>query len=286
MRWRFAILLIVELVPTLAVVADEPPVELRSWLGPQAWKRDTDGPILSLGKSGEFDDTHIFAPTVARDGGRIRLWYCGSQGFAHDLAPVRTRDERVFRLGLAESDDGRRFQRHAGSVLELETPKRSIVTPTILRDARGNVLREEGKLRMWFTSATLGGGGPPHAIQQAVSLDGVKWTDVSPIQISRAYCPTVVKTPHGYTLWYTEPGRYPWVIRHATSPDGNTWSVTEQPVLNISQPWEHDLQIYRDLFAVETMRLFLDGQSSPVASNVVRTLNLISSASGSPTCFP
>jgi predicted GH43/DUF377 family glycosyl hydrolase len=224
--------------------ANDPPAELRPWLGPQQWRRDCDGPILSLGNSGEFDDTHIFAPTVARDGGRFRMWYCGSQGFAHDLAPTRTRDERVFRLGLANSQDGVHFQRHPGPVLELDTLRRSIVTPSILRDARGNVLREHGKMRIWFTSATLGGGGPPHAIQQAVSLDGVEWTDVSPIQISRAYCPTVVKTPGGYTMWYTEPSRYPWVIRHATSPDGHHWSVTDQPVLTISQPWEHDLQIY------------------------------------------
>jgi len=236
-------------------LAGEPPAELRPWLGAQEWKRDADGPVLSLGKSGEFDDTHLFAPTVARDGGRYRMWYCGSAGFAHDLAPTRTRDERVFRLGLAESDDGIRFQRHAGPVLEMDAPRRSIVTPTILRDARGSVLREDGKLRMWFTSATLGGGGPPQAIQQAVSLDGVKWTDVSPIQISRAYCPAVVKTPQGYTLWYTEPGRYPWVIRHATSPDGHKWSVTEKPVLAISQPWEHDLQIYPCVLRVDGVYL-------------------------------
>jgi hypothetical protein len=213
------------LVSAITAPSEEPPAEVRPWLGPQEWTRDADGPVLSLGADGAFDDTHIFAPTVARDGGRYRMWYCGSQGFAHDLAPVRTRDERVFRLGLAESDDGVRFQRHNGPVLELPTPRRSIVTPTILRDARGNVVREDGKLRMWFTSATLGGGGPPHAIQQAFSLDGVQWTDVSPIQISRAYCPTVVKTEPGYTLWYTEPGRYPWVIRHATNSDAGSRSA-------------------------------------------------------------
>jgi predicted GH43/DUF377 family glycosyl hydrolase len=235
--------------------ADEPPAEVRPWLEPQEWQRDADGPILSLGRTGAFDDTHIFAPTVAREDGNYRLWYSGSQGFAHDLAPVRTRDERVFRLGLANSDDGVKFHRHAGPVLELATPRLSVVTPTILRDAHGNALREDGKLRMWFTSATLGGGGHLHAIQQAVSLDGVQWTDVSPIQISRAYCPTVVKTAKGYTLWYTEPGRYPWVIKHATSADGSAWTVTEQPVLTISQPWEHDLQIYPCVLLVDGVYL-------------------------------
>lgn len=56
-------------------------------------------------------------------------------------------------------------------------------------------------------------------------------------------------------LWYTEPGRYPWVIRHATSPDGSTWTVTEQPVLTISQPWEHDLQIYPCVLHVDGVYL-------------------------------
>jgi hypothetical protein len=236
-------------------LADEPPTELAQWLGKQDWQRDADGPVLSLGQAGEFDDTHIFAPTVARENGQYLMWYCGSQGFAHDLAPTRTRDERTFRLGLATSDDGVHFRRHPGPVMELPTARLSIVTPTVLREPNGQVMREAEKLRMWFTSATLGGGGQPHAIQQAVSTDGVAWTDVSPIQIPKAYAPSVVKTSQGYALWYTEPGRYPWVIRHAVSNDGQAWTVTEKPVLVISQPWEHDLQIYPCVLRVDDVYL-------------------------------
>ena len=48
-------------------VADEPtqPPEIARWLQPQAWERDTEGPILELGEKGAFDDMHIFAPCVA-----------------------------------------------------------------------------------------------------------------------------------------------------------------------------------------------------------------------------
>lgn len=237
------------------VLADEPPEAVRRWLTPQTWERDTDGPILSLGEQGTFDDTHIFAPTVARDGDSFLLWYCGSSGFAHDLAPVRTRDERVFRLGLATSTDGKAFQKHDEPVLALADPKRSIVTPTILRDNRGRILREDGRLRMWFTSATLGGGGAPHAIQEAHSSDGLQWSDVSDVQLSRAYCPSVLKTGDRYQLWYTEPGKYPWLIRHASSSDGKKWAVTETPVLKISQEWEHDLQIYPCVLHVDGVYL-------------------------------
>lgn len=240
------------ILKTAAAGAQDIPPELLPWLGSQQWQRDAAGPVLSLGAAGDFDDTHIFAPTVVREGSGFRMWYCGSQGFAHDLAPVRTRDERVFRLGVADSPDGVHFRRHRAPVMSLDDQKRSIVTPTILRDHRGQPIREDGRMRMWFTSATLGGGGSPHAIQHAFSLDGFTWTDVSPSQITPAYCPSVIRTQAGYTMWYTQPGRYPWVIRHATSHDGSEWQVTDQPVLMISQPWEHDLQIYPCV-------LFVDG---------------------------
>jgi predicted GH43/DUF377 family glycosyl hydrolase len=248
---RFALMMI--LVTTS--LADEPAAEVAKWLGRQEWQRDAKEPVLNLGQPGEFDDTHLFAPTVIREDGKYLMWYCGSQGFAHDLAPTRTKDERTFRVGLATSQDGVHFQRHAGPVMALSTPRLSIVTPTVLREANGQPIREDGKLRMWFTSATFGGGGQPHAIQQAVSIDGIEWTDVSPIQIPKAYAPAVVKTPDGYKLWYTEPGRYPWLIRHAVSPDGQAWTVTEKPVLVISQAWEHDLQIYPCVLLVDGVYL-------------------------------
>ncbi len=235
-------------------VSGQQPPELVPWLTDQIWHRDVDGPVLSLGSPGEFDDTHIFAPTVARENGKYLMWYCGSRGFAHDLAVTRTRDERIFSLGLATSDDGRHFVRHPGPVLTLPTPRLSILTPAILRDSKGNVLREQNKMRMWFTSAGIG-GGQSHAVQQSISSDGIEWKDVSPIQISRAYAPSVVKTDGGYEMWYTQPGAYPWNIRHAKSLDGNSWTLTDKPVLEISQPWEHDLQIYPCVLRVDGVYL-------------------------------
>ncbi|HUP81464.1 MAG TPA: hypothetical protein VM260_23135 [Pirellula sp.] len=82
----------------------------------------------------------------------------------------------------------------------------------------GRVLGEPpSELVPWLTDQTwqrdvdgpvlsLGRGGQPHAVQQSISLDGIEWTDVSPIQISRAYAPSVVKTDGGYEMWYTQPG--------------------------------------------------------------------------------
>ncbi|MEQ1828594.1 MAG: hypothetical protein ABL921_21715 [Pirellula sp.] len=249
-------LIVFSLIPaTIAMAQDTVPDKLVRWLSNQQWQRDADGPILSLGKAGDFDETHIFAPTVAMENGKYLMWYCGSQGFAHDLAPVRSRDERVFRLGLATSDDGQTFERHSGPVFQLETPRLSVLTPSVLRDSKGNVVRESGMMRMWFTSATLGGGGQSHAIQQALSPDGTQWTTISDIQLARAYAPSVLRTDNGYEMWYTQPGSYPWIIRHAKSEDGLQWVVTDQPVLEISQSWEHDLQIYPCVLLVDGVYL-------------------------------
>ena len=81
-----------------ATFADEQPERIKLWLRPQAWQRDVDGPILSLGESGKFDDTHIFAPAVIRENDGYLMWYCGSRGAVN---------ERVFRLGLATSASAR-----------------------------------------------------------------------------------------------------------------------------------------------------------------------------------
>ena len=39
---------------SLPVMAEEIPKELKPWLTSQSWQRDTETPILSLGKSGQF----------------------------------------------------------------------------------------------------------------------------------------------------------------------------------------------------------------------------------------
>ncbi|MGE0759497.1 MAG: hypothetical protein AB7F89_16235 [Pirellulaceae bacterium] len=236
--------------------AEEVPPELVRWLGPQQWQRDVAGPILSLGPAGQFDDTHIFAPTVAQEAGEFHLWYCGSRGFAHDLAKQRQRDERVFRLGLATSRDGREFTRHSAEpVFALADARRSILTPTVLRQVDGSLLREEGRIRMWFSAGTLGGGGAPHSIHEITSADGVHWSSPSQVQIERAYAPTVIKGDDGYHLWYTVPGSYPWLMNHARSDDGRQWQVTPEPVLKVSQEWEHFLQIYPSVLKVGAVYL-------------------------------
>lgn len=242
-----------------AARADEIPEQLKVWLGPQTWERDTPGPILSLGEPGAFDDTHLFAPAIGVENGRFLLWYCGSTGFAWDLAPTRQRDERVFKLGLAESADGIRFEkRPGGPVLDWGDGKRSILTPGPLRNPDGTLLREEGQLRMWFTAADFS-GNRRHTIHESTSADGIHWSAPSASQIDNAYCPTVIKEGSRYRMWYADVTRFPWFIAHAESADGRAWQVSEKPAIEPSQPWEHRLTIYPTVLKADGVYLMWYG---------------------------
>jgi predicted GH43/DUF377 family glycosyl hydrolase len=226
----------------LPTFGQEIPERLRPWLGEQAWKRDVEGPILSLGAAGAFDDQHIFAPAVIEEEGKFTLWYCGSQGDPGN---------RVFRLGLASSDDGKTFEKYAlNPVFEMADQKHSVLTPALLRDGEGRVIREEGKLRMWFASATLGKGGL-HTLHEATSEDGIAWSEPSGVLLENAYSPSVLKTDKGYEMWYCDVTRRPWIIRYATSADGRKWDVAPGAVLTLSQDWENEIVLYPSVLKVD-----------------------------------
>jgi len=221
--------------------AADVPVELQRWYGAQKWDKDTDAPIVSLGKEGQFDDMHIFAPAVANDGERFLMWYCGSRG---------SRTERVFRLGLATSSDGKNFERYAGNpVYQFSDGVTSVLTPTVLRNSDGTTLRENGKLRMWHSAANFKVG--LHTLHEATSADGIEWTEPSAPLIEHCYCPTVIKTERGYEMWYADVSKRPWVIRHALSQDGTKWQVNPEPVLGLSQPWEAEILVYPTVVRVD-----------------------------------
>jgi len=224
----------------------DPPDRLQPWLSPQTWERDVDGPVVSLGETGQFDDSHLFAPTVVRENGKFLLWYCGSTGAAWDVAPKgqRIADERVFKLGFATSGDGKAFQKFAGNpVMSIADNRQSILTPCVLRNEDGTPIREHGMLRMWYASAHLG-GDRVHTIHDVTSSDGVAWSEPSPPLIKNGYCPSVVKTNEGYQIWYTDVTKFPWLIRYGESKDGRKWDIADGAVITIDQPWEHDIVIY------------------------------------------
>ena len=122
--------------------------------------------------------------------------------------------------------------------------KRSVLTPTLLRNPDGTVLREDGKLRMWFTAADLTDTGGAHTLHETYSVDGRSWSDPSDARLNNCYAPTVIKEGNTYRMWYTDVSSEPWVIKHAFSHDGRSWRVLEKPVLVIDQEWEKDRLFY------------------------------------------
>ncbi len=244
-------LLVVPLVVGAPGRGAEPPQKLTSWLGPQSWQRDTVGPVLSLGEPGRFDDTHIFAPAVIREQDRYWMWYCGSRG---------TVAERVFRLGLATSENGRDFTRHRDNpVLGFSAAGRSVLTPAPLRWPDGRVLREEGRLRMWFSSTRFQDPTGLHTLHEATSHDGISWSEPSGPLMEHVYAPTILREGRQYRMWYVDVQNSPWIIRHATSDDGRRWRVSPEPCLVVDQAWERARLFYPTVVKLEGVYLMWYG---------------------------
>jgi hypothetical protein len=205
------------------------------WMGPQEWAKETGGPVLARGEAGAFDDMHIFAPCVAYEDGEFFMLYPGSQGAV---------EERVFRLGLATSRDGVRFEKSPSPpVFEYGDGKHSVLTPALLRSPDGSLLREDGELRLWFSSVDLDDG--IHKLHETRGSDPISWSPPSPAQLSHVYAPTVIKEDGIYRMWYTDVSREEtWVFRHAQSRDGNAWEVSPDPVLVVDQEWEQSRLFY------------------------------------------
>ena len=206
---------------------------IEDWLGPQDWRKHKAAPAIALGPEGAFDDMHIFAPSVVLENGLFRLWYPGSRGTVAD---------RVFRVGLARSSDGIQFEKAAQNPVYSFGGRTSIVTPTILRDTTGAPTREDGKLRMWFTSVDFSDG--VHRLHDSRSSNGLEWSAPFESLLEDSYAPTVIKDGPIYRMWYTHVGVPAWTIRHASSTDGKRWDVTPEPVLTVEQGWEHRRLFY------------------------------------------
>ena len=222
---------------------EEPPEKLKSWLGLQSWHRDTDSPILSLGEPGQFDDTHIFAPTVIRKNDRYVMWYCGSRGAVK---------ERVFRLGFATSENGRDFTKHRDNpVFGFTDGQHSVLTPTPLRSPDGRILREDGRLRMWFSFTAFQDKTGLHTLHEATSDDGITWSQPSGPLMEHVYAPTIMRDGRPYRMWYVDVKKSPWIIRHATSDDGRRWHVSPEPCLVIDQAWERTRLFYPTVLKID-----------------------------------
>jgi predicted GH43/DUF377 family glycosyl hydrolase len=206
--------------------------------------------VVSLGEPGAFDDTHIFAPFVLFEKGLYSLLYPGSRG---------TVAERVFRLGLATSQDGIRFKKAGEAVFEFGDGHTSVITAVVLNGTDGTPIRENGKLRMWFTGAELTKRGGKHVLYEVTGTALDRWGKPSAPLLQDCYAPTVIKEASRYRMWYTDVSVRPWKFRHAESHDGSHWRVTERPVMVVDQSWEAHILVYPQVVKADGLYLMWYG---------------------------
>ena len=231
------------------------PRAFAKWLKPMDWKRDSDQPVFKIGEKGQFDDMHILSPSVIYEKGEYWMYYIGSQNdvIAKGLYKPATEltdeqkkkirgnehKDRIYKVGLAKSKDGIHFTKYEKNpVFSFGDDRRGILTPNFLRNPDGSVLREKGELVMYFTAADMP-GDYKHNIHRATSKDGIHWSAPSPVLLTNAYAAYFMKDGKTYRMWYVDVSKRPWVMRHASSPDGLAWTPTEKPCLQPKeQKWE------------------------------------------------
>lgn len=226
----------VALLLSAATGRTEPSESFFPPLSAQAWVRDVSGPTLSLGAPGDFDDRHLFAPCLIRWNGEYWMYYCGSRGEVQD---------RVFRLGLARSRDGKSFEKDPRSpVFEFEGGRRSVLTPTILTDLAGDPILFEGKMRMWFSSTDFHDPTGRHTLHLSESADGIEWSTPTTPLLDHVYAPTMLFEEGRFKMWWSDVSADPWVIRYSESEDGLDWKTENEVCLAVDQGWEKNRLFY------------------------------------------
>lgn len=192
----------------------------------------TDGPVLHLGSSGEWDEGQVWNPSVVKDGDTLKMWYTG----AND----NVMNGPACKIGYAWSLQGIAWNKYEGNPVlsaEMEWEGESIYGCAVLKDG--------DTLKMWYGTST-----DPYLISQkigyATSLDGIIW-DKHPMPVLQTgpesdwddalIAPTtVIKDENIYKMWYWA-GRqgFPWVesipqTGMATSIDGIEWIKYDDPV--------------------------------------------------------
>lgn len=206
-----------------------------------SWIKSPKNPVLSLGQEGDFDSQNIFAPCIAKEGGKYFLFYAGGPS-----GPRNGGDFVRYQLGLALSEDGETFTKKGKPLLPLGERDDFHATPALLRDPAGDLLKTDGVWHMVYC------GNRADDIEHATSRDGQTWEKDprSPIYKS-AYSPNLVQVGDELRMYHivkpTKPngGMLPWEVHLATGKDFYSLKPhAVNPVLKVSQPWEKGALFY------------------------------------------
>ncbi len=205
------------------------------------WVKSRKNPILRLGPPDAFDSQNIFAPAIARDGGKYFLFYCGGP------SGPKTGGELVrYQLGLALSDDGESWTKTGSPLLPLGDRDNFHATPALLRDADGSLLKSGGLWHMVYC------GNRADDVEHATSRDGMNWEkDARNPIFKAAYAPNLVEVGGELRMYYiSKPKRVggkpvPWEVHLATGADFHSLKPhPANPILQVSQPWERGALFY------------------------------------------
>ena len=203
------------------------PVETQNWVDHSA------NPIVVKGVA-TWEISQVMSPWIIRSGSSYKMWYTGAARHQADLS-----------IGYATSPDGINWTRHPGNpVLKLRAgdfDEQGVFAPVVIQD--------NDSLKMWYGA----GSNPDRAqIGYASSIDGIVWIrrqssvlQTSPFGewYSDALIPgSVIKDGNIFKMWFsgsvgsiagatsgTKTG-----IGYATSPDGISWTVYDNPATTAS----------------------------------------------------
>jgi len=131
------------------------------WMNPEP---NPASPVLDLGASGEFDDYHVYGPSVLFDGASYHMWYAG-----------RPSSSGTIRIGYADSPDGVTWTRVTGTyVMDVSGSgwdDYHVYHPSVVSIDTGYLMAYQGH------------SGTYVKLGLAFSSDGVNWfkSDLNPL---------------------------------------------------------------------------------------------------------
>lgn len=183
-------------------IRENPPLTMKIGLATSLdgvnWTKDASNPVLDKGAPGEWDESWIESPTVAKIGSIFYLLYTGVNA------------SMQYRIGLATSSDGITWTKHPANPVFSPEPANSwedsaVYAPTIFHNG--------SEFRMWYVGLNSTTFLDAMRIGMATSPDGIVWTRFpsNPVlDIGRsgdwdekgAFVPSVVFRGGTYMMWY------------------------------------------------------------------------------------
>lgn len=221
----------------------------------------SDGPVLSKGDLGAFDDSGSMGSCILNKGRDKYLYYIGwNLGVT---VPFRNA------IGLAVSeDDGQTFKRlYAGPIIDRYKDEPYFT-------ASNCVIYDDDTYKMWYLSCTKWAYVNNklthfYHIKYAESLDGINWDrkGVVALDFKDDYeyaisVPRVIRDDNIYKMWFSSRGTREipnYRIRYAESFDGINWVRKDEEVgIDVSeQGWDSEMICYPFVFDHKGKRYML-----------------------------